>query len=1021
MLLKLVSRGPLFGGLLLTSLLVYWSPLGSRDSYSQVREILQETRWTEGRLVGFEFQPCGQGEAGCNGTATLTISQVRELALLRQDLVADGEGSEVRGLHALGLYNLAWQDPKDLEESTMLLRQAHEIAPDDAGLLSDLTTALLKRGRLDKNALLDFMALDAALASTTKTNVPIEAHFNRALALGRLNLPGAAQAWRDYLEEDPSSPWSDEARAYLSALETNRRSDDLDPARMEILEGLTTLERSATEERSAKLDELLSIAHRIQQNTGDPLLLETVDLLKATEDPVELRSRLAAHDLFSKGMADYRQGDYQQAIARLADAGSRFHYQKDPLEHYANFYAGAADYMSHRYEDSLQKMVLLEQTLQKTPYSYIQGMVYWMQGANLLMLGRSLESKTPYQTALQRFEKTHSVDNAAVLLSLLGERAFELGQAQEAWDYFKRALAFGPSLRQPKRIASVLQPIVTAAHEQQLYHTAGMLADLLVANNEKVADKQILFLSLISRATIAADRDDIEAAKRDLETAQQTAMAIYDPDVRQRVDADLAVLEARLSIGNPAPLIDNLETAIGKYASWNFNTFVHSDALEVQSRLRLRVGDSAGAADDLEKSLRIFEESVLNDHSTLNRWSMRLKVRKLYDRLIELKIDALAAPRDAFEIAERAAELSLLSFDLPASRVANRREALDLQELEANLPRGWGFITYRLIGNRLLTWRISAAETVFREQKISRAWLQSAIGQIHRAGTLPEAIPEETLVELGNLLIGQLPESLTQLIVVPDQELHSLPFALLMPAGRRLVDRFPLLTAPSVGVFLEALQRLDAKRPTGKVMVVSDPLIAPELTAELNLRPLDKTDEEGRLLASLYPGAQHWTGSQATVEAFLSFPRDLDILHFATHAIINPEKPENSFLLLATSPDRTGALYQNELYRLRWTEAPLIVLSACDTGVLTGTNGEGISSLARAFLSSGASAVLATLWPVQDKSAYFLATHFHRELAAGASAAEALRRAQLSYLSHKSLVQADPIGWSAFQLIGASR
>jgi hypothetical protein len=54
------------------------------------------------------------------------------------------------------------------------------------------------------------IALDGALS---------EARFNRALILERMGLRGeAADAWRDHLARDPSSPWAEEARRHADAL-----------------------------------------------------------------------------------------------------------------------------------------------------------------------------------------------------------------------------------------------------------------------------------------------------------------------------------------------------------------------------------------------------------------------------------------------------------------------------------------------------------------------------------------------------------------------------------------------------------------------------------------------------------------------------------------------------------------------------------------------------------------------------------------------------------------------------------
>lgn len=71
-------------------------------------------------------------------------------------------------------------------------------------------------------------------------------------------------------------------------------------------------------------------------------------------------------------------------------------------------------------------------------------------------------------------------------------------------------------------------------------------------------------------------------------------------------------------------------------------------------------------------------------------------------------------------------------------------------------------------------------------------------------------------------------------------------------------------------------------------------------------------------------------------------------------------------------------------------------------------------SLANRFLEAGATAVVASLWPVEDRAAAWIAVRFHRELTAGRPPAEALRRAQRAAREE----ELDPAAWAGFRVIG---
>ena len=144
------------------------------------------------------------------------------------------------------------------------------------------------------------------------------------------------------------------------------------------------------------------------------------------------------------------------------------------------------------------------------------------------------------------------------------------------------------------------------------------------------------------------------------------------------------------------------------------------------------------------------------------------------------------------------------------------------------------------------------------------------------------------------------------------------------------------------------------------------------------------------------------------------------ILHFATHGVLNGQRPELSGLVLSMV-DRKGGLRDgflglHEIYNLR-LNADLVVLSGCQTALGKDIRGEGLIGLTRGFMYAGASRVIASLWGVDDRATAELMERFYREmLSKQMSPAAALRAAQTE-LRAQTGWQA-PYYWAAFTLEG---
>jgi CHAT domain-containing protein len=191
----------------------------------------------------------------------------------------------------------------------------------------------------------------------------------------------------------------------------------------------------------------------------------------------------------------------------------------------------------------------------------------------------------------------------------------------------------------------------------------------------------------------------------------------------------------------------------------------------------------------------------------------------------------------------------------------------------------------------------------------------------------------------------------------------------------------------------------------------------------LKLVRLDGTRSEAEEIAKLARAS----GGQADV--WLDFDaneanlhaRKLDgyrVLHFATHGLLDAERPQFTGLALSLvgQTEADGFLRVDEVFNLR-LGSPLVMLSACETGLGKERRGEGVIGLTRAFMYAGAPTVGVSLWSVGDKSTAELMPEFYRRLLAGREGAPAAMRAsQLAMIAGKRY--SAPFYWSPFVIVG---
>jgi CHAT domain-containing protein len=234
-----------------------------------------------------------------------------------------------------------------------------------------------------------------------------------------------------------------------------------------------------------------------------------------------------------------------------------------------------------------------------------------------------------------------------------------------------------------------------------------------------------------------------------------------------------------------------------------------------------------------------------------------------------------------------------------------------------------------------------------------------------------------------------------RVVVVPHRALHLLPFHLLpLEDGHAWGELYSTHYTPSLSLLSRLKTELSSSNAhTNASIVAYGPAQQrlPFLAAEA--RAVQETT-----------GGTLVEGQDATPARVTRSIEDASYVHFACHATFVRETPMEAALLLAPdeASNSSGRLtLGNIVERLHFSQAPLVVLSACETGLskIEDLHDEYIG-LPAGFLYAGARTVISSLWPVSDLATWLLMSSMVRRLVAcGEPPATALLHAQAEFRS----------------------
>jgi hypothetical protein len=250
--------------------------------------------------------------------------------------------------------------------------------------------------------------------------------------------------------------------------------------------------------------------------------------------------------------------------------------------------------------------------------------------------------------------------------------------------------------------------------------------------------------------------------------------------------------------------------------------------------------------------------------------------------------------------------------------------------------------------------------------------------------------------------------------IVPHGPLHFYPFHLLGDAGSPLAANTIVTYLPNLALLLAPRGNPSVSRYRPHALSALG-LTFQEVT-DFGLDELPGSVQETESIASLFdtrPVLERDATEQAVTEAFLNSR----YVHLSTHGAHNISAPAFQCLFLAPKDDADGRLYAHEVLKMDLRGLEMLTLSACETALGRFDQGDNLRGLPSAFLQSGVSTIVGTLWPVRPAPAELFFTHLY------AGVKKNLDRRDAFYLAQQETRKAFPIykDWGAFYYIGAWR
>lgn len=601
-----------------------------------------------------------------------------------------------------------------------------------------------------------------------------------------------------------------------------------------------------------------------------------------------------------------------------------------------------------------------------------------------------------YQDAVSQYQETGDLNGEINTLIKIGNLYLNHNDNEKALIVFKEALDKAQEMGSKSFEESVLSNIGTVYLSQDQFDDALNVFQQALTIDRKSNDRVAMGVEFNNIGEVYYAQRQYEQA---LEAYQQ-AMDNFE-SVRSTAGSDMS---RAAFIAQYTSLYDR---ALELYFQWNQpeQAFLTSERGRARAFLDSMATGYVDLNDNKVAALYIQEQETYAAHQSAQDALAKAKaqnppdeklVADLETQLVQTENDHQVA-LDA--ISARGNQLEQL--------VPGRSKVLDVSQAQALLDGQTTLLSFWVLNEQTLVFVLTQRTFNIVALPIARKDLYGQIQTFRSFANTDDAYPESAVI-LYRALIEPLKSQLAtlNLIIIPQGELHYLPFAALTDGSQYLVDEYNISYLPSVSALPFIRENIQTKK--GQTLFIGNPT-----TGDTKLAPLLFSEKEVQGIASLY-NVNPLIRSAATESKVKELVSQTGILHLAAHGNYNSTAPLYSSIALAPDEQNDGLLEVHEIYGLDLRQTNLVVLSACETQLGELSRGDELVGLTRAFFFAGTPTVVASLWSVDDEATAMLMERFYTHMKEGLGKAEALRQAQLDVRTKYP----NPYYWAGFVLSG---
>jgi CHAT domain-containing protein len=987
----------------------------------------------DARLTGFDW-PAARLQRATH--ASLLDPARLELAGAASTVVQSQlNDSSARARHESGAAYLLIDRDRDAIDA---LESAVRQSPKNAAYWSDLGAARYTLAVTEKRphelpqALAD---TDHALRLDPKLQ---DALFNRALIIEALGISEAARrAWQHYAAADLSSHWSTEAMRHLGDLRVVTTRDQfqnrLAAASLALpnTAPLIALARNYPQEARTWSEgpilanwadafhkgdfkaaaNTLTIVRTLGTALAEFNHVQSVADIVATIDhanPSVTRTLADAHAIYRDGRVLYSERRIADAQKKLQEARALFARTSSPMTLITDYYLANCLYDSNRPVDAIHALDAVAKRVDRHRYPALTAEIGWELTLCDSSLGDWANAIRTADTSRNSFATLGETINKGHIDILLADDLDHISQPAAAWKARVAAFATLSAAGVSDSIRNALTSAINAAVAHGNDEAALALSEIVLEDLRDGRQAISIAPTEAARAEILSNIGDFERARRSIVTARSETAKIADASLRNRALIPVDLAEAAVvRHSDPTHALLLIDAAIGVLKAAHANAWLPKAYLE-RGRTHVRLKDDAAALLDFTAGLNALQaqRASLEKHDTS---------RTFYDVTPDLFAETVSLLLRRGDVTRAfAVSDSSRSFNLQEPAHDDAPLVGLLPSSAASLPANTVLLEYMILQDSIAIFRVSSSSVSVTRVPVKTATMRRMVEHVvdlfqRHADT---AVLQRESAALRRLLIAPISPSLTnarEIIIVPDRQLNSVPFAALYDSGRRryLIEDFALSLAPSA----ESAMKGCTTTSLTPALIVGDP-------HDAGSAALPAAESEAEAIAAMYDSATLLVGDRATRARFIQLARGSAMIHYAGHAQSGADDLSSALLLQADHSGAVRDLTAAEIERLHLRNRPLVILAACGTMRGETQHVEGMPSVAGAFLTAGSRGVIGTLWEIDDESASTLFRRLHQQLRSGVSPSAALRAVQIALAHDPNSRLNHPSTWAAVELLG---